>query len=105
MLVSRRQEASGTRRTILRGPMDERSRHDRTIRLLEARLEALAVASERRPRGEQRLDREIVAAVAATRHAVALALISTDEADAVWAAVARRHPHARWCRLGPQIAA
>ena len=85
--------------------MDERSRHDRTIRLLEARLEALAVASEQRPRGEQRLDREIVAAVAATRHAVALALISTDEADAVWAAVARRHPHARWCRLGPQIAA
>lgn len=85
--------------------MDERSRHDRTIRLLEARLEALAVASERRPRGEQRLDREIVATIAATRHAVALALISTDEADAVWAAVARRHPHARWCRLGPQIAA
>lgn len=85
--------------------MDERSRHDRTIRLLEARLEALAAASERRPRGEQRLDREIVAAVAATRHAVALALISIDEADAVWGSVARRHPHARWCRLGPRLAA
>ena len=85
--------------------MDERSRHDRTIRLLEARLEALAAASERRPRAEQRLDREIVAVIAATRHAVALALISTDEADTVWAAVARRHPHARWCRLGLQIAA
>jgi hypothetical protein len=85
--------------------MDERSRHDRTIRLLEARLEALAAASERRPRGEQRLDREIVAAVAATRHAVALALISRREADAVWASVARRHPRARWCRQGPRIAA
>jgi transcription elongation GreA/GreB family factor len=85
--------------------MDEHARHDRTIRLLEARLEALAAASERGPRGEQRLDREIVAAVAATRHAVALALISTDEADAVWDAVARRHPHARWCRLGPGLAA
>lgn len=85
--------------------MDELSRHDRTIRLLEARLEALAAASERRPRGEQRLDREIVAAVAATRHAVALALISTDEADAVWASVAQRHPLARWCHVGPQVAA
>jgi transcription elongation GreA/GreB family factor len=85
--------------------MDERSRHDRTIRLLETRLEALAAVSERRPRAEQRLDREIVAAVAATRHAVALALISTDEADAVWGSVARRHPHARWCRLGPRLAA
>jgi hypothetical protein len=85
--------------------MDERSRHDRTIRLLGARLEALAAASERGPRGEQRLDREIVAAVAATRHAVALALITTDEADAVWASVARRHPLARWCRLGPRLAA
>lgn len=85
--------------------MDERSRHDRTIRLLEARLEALASASERAPRGERRYEREIVAAAAATRHAVALALISTQEADAVWAAVARRHPQARWCRERPRLAA
>ena len=85
--------------------MDERSRHDRTIRLLEARLEALAAVSERAPRGERRYEREIVAAVAATRHAVALALISTEEAGAVWASVARRHPHARWCREGPRLAA
>jgi hypothetical protein len=84
--------------------MDERSRHDRTIRLLEHRLETLAAVCERGPRGERRYDREIVAAVAATRHAVALALISREEAGAVWATVARRHPHARWCGDGPQLA-
>jgi transcription elongation GreA/GreB family factor len=85
--------------------MDERSRHDRTVRLLEARLEALAVASERSPRGERRFDREIVAAVAATRHAVELELISTEEAASIWATVAGRHPHAAWCRVGPRLAA
>jgi hypothetical protein len=85
--------------------MDERSRHDRTIRLLEGRLEALAAVCERAPRGERRYEREIVAVVAATQHAVALALISTEEAGAVWATVARRHPDARWCRDGPRPAA
>ena len=85
--------------------MDERSRHDRTIRLLEARLDALAAVSERAPRGERRYDREIAAAAAATRHAVALALISTEEAAAVWESVASRHPDARWCSLGPRLAA
>ena len=84
--------------------MDERSRHDRTVRLLEARLEALAVASARVPRGERDLDREIVAAVAATRHAVALELISFDEAAAIWSAVAQRHPGAGWCRTSPLAA-
>ena len=72
--------------------MDERSRHDRTARLLEARLEALAIASARAPRGERDLDREIVAAVAATRHAVALELLSFEEAGAIWSAVSQRHP-------------
>lgn len=85
--------------------MDEQARHDRTVRLLEARLEALAAASERAPRGERRLDREIAGAAAATRHAVALDLISAAEADAIWAAVARRHPDAVWCRGGPRLAA
>lgn len=97
--------ASAERRTIGRGPMDERSRHDRTVRLLETRLEALAAASERAPRGERRFEREIAAVFAATRHAVTLALISTAEADAIWAAVARRHPSARWCHEGPRRAA
>lgn len=84
--------------------MDERSRHDRTARLLEARLEALAIASARAPRGERDLDREIVAAVAATRHAVALELLSFEEAGAIWSAVSQRHPDAAWCRTSPLAA-
>lgn len=85
--------------------MDERARHDRTVRLLEARLEVLAVACERTPDGARRLDREIGAAVAATRHAVQLELLSADEAGSIWAAVASRHPGAAWCRSGPPLAA
>ena len=85
--------------------MDERARHDRTIRLIESRLEGLAGASERAPRAALRFDREIGAVAAATRHAIALGLISADEADAVWAAVAGRHPDAEWCRAGPRLAA
>ena len=84
--------------------MDERSRHDRTARLLEARLEALAIASARAPRGERDFDREIVAAVAATRHAVALELLSFEEAGAIWSAVSQRHPCAAWCRTSPLAA-
>jgi hypothetical protein len=84
--------------------MDERSRHDRTARLLEARLEALAIASARAPRGERDLDREIVAAVAATRHAVALEILSFEEAAAIWSAVSQRHPGAAWCRTSPLAA-
>jgi hypothetical protein len=78
--------------------MDARARHDRTLRLLEARLEGLAEACERSPRGERRYEREIAAATAATRHAIDLGLISADEAGAVWAAVSGRHPAAGWCR-------
>ena len=82
--------------------MDERARHDRTLRLLEARLEALAVACERSPQGERRFEPEIVATVAATSHAVALGLISAREGESVWAGVARRHPRAVWCGRGPR---
>ena len=60
---------------------------------------------ERAPRAALRFDREIGAVAAATRHAIALGLISADEADAVWAAVAGRHPDAEWCRAGPRLAA
>jgi hypothetical protein len=82
--------------------MDERARHDRTLRLLEARLETLADACERSPQGERRFRSEIVATVAATRHAVDLGLISAHEGDTVWALVARRHPRSDWCRRGPR---
>lgn len=85
--------------------MDERARHDRTLRLLEARLEALADACERAPRGERRFEPEIVAAAAATRHAVELGLISAQEGDAVWSAVASGHPRAAWCSRGPRLLA
>jgi hypothetical protein len=85
--------------------MDAFSRHDRTVRQLEARLEALALASERRPAVERLLERQIIATVAATRHAVALELITSDEAGAIWAGVASRHPTANWCAAGPELAA
>jgi hypothetical protein len=78
--------------------MANHPRHDRTVRLLEARLEALAVVSERAPGGGRPFDRHILGAAAATRHAVALHLLSLEEAGAIWASVARRHPDAFWCR-------
>lgn len=79
-------------------------RHERTVRLLEARLEALAVVSERAPRGERPYDRHILGAAAATRNAIALQLLSPEEAGAIWAGVARRHPAASWCRQAPAFA-
>ena len=69
--------------------MDEVARHDRTLRILEARLEALADACERAPQGERRFEPEIIAAFAATRHAVDLGLISPLEGDTVWAGCCR----------------
>lgn len=84
--------------------MDVRTRHDRTVRLLEARLEGLAAASERSPDGERSWERQILGALAATRHAVRLELLSPEEAGDIWADVARRHPAARWCRSGPGLA-
>jgi hypothetical protein len=85
--------------------MDEHIRHDRTVRLLAERLDALAVASMRSPGGERMYRHHILAAVAATRHAVDLDLLSPAEADAIWADVAERHPEAGWCRSGPRVAA
>jgi hypothetical protein len=79
-------------------------RHDRTVRLLEARLEALAVVSERAPTGRRPYDRQILGVAAATRHAVALDLLSSKEAGEIWAGVARRHPDASWCRDVPVFA-
>ena len=85
--------------------MDDRIRHDRTVRLLAARLETLAVASMRTPGGERMVRHHILAAVAATRHAIDLDLLTSDEADSIWAEVAERHPEAGWCRSGPRLAA
>ena len=85
--------------------MDDSHRIGRTARLLEARLEALAVASERSFEGERPFDRQILGVAAATRHAVALELLSSEQAGAIWAGVARRHPDALWCQAWPQRAA
>jgi hypothetical protein len=85
--------------------MDADSRHERTVRLLEGRLEALAAVSERSPLGELRYEQQIIATLAATRHAVALELITSEEAGAIWGDVAARHPLAGWCRSGPGLAA
>jgi hypothetical protein len=83
--------------------MDAYTRHDRTVRLLAARLESLAVASIRLPGGERVYRDHILAAVAATRHAVALELLSAEEARAIWIEVATRHPEARWCATAPDF--
>jgi hypothetical protein len=72
--------------------MSPEARHDHTARLLAGRLEEIARASEG-PRGAQRVETRVLAALAATRHAIQLGLLSSDEADAIWASVAERHPN------------
>lgn len=85
--------------------MQDHPHHDRTIRLLESRLEALAGASERSLCGPRSLDPRVLGVEAATRHAVELELMSREEAGEIWATVARRHPLVRWCQAGPGLAA
>ena len=79
--------------------------HDRTARLLEARLDWLAGMAERSPAGARPLEPRVLAAEAATRHAVVLGLLAPADARAIWARVARRHPGVAWCREGPRLAA
>lgn len=78
--------------------MSPDARHDHTVRLLAGRLEEIALATERRPARRAELETSVLAALAATRHAVALGLMSAEEADAIWASVADRHPTAPWVR-------
>ncbi len=78
--------------------------HERTLQMLEARLEGLACVCERSPSAPRYLEVQVTAVAAATRRAVELDLLSADEATAVWAAVAVRHPSAEWCRSGPLAA-
>lgn len=85
--------------------MRDTRRHDRTLRLLEGRLDALASASERSSASDRDFEVHVLGVVAATRHAVELELISVAEAGAVWAEVARRHPRTAWCGHEFQIAA
>jgi hypothetical protein len=62
------------------------------------------VASLRVPGGDRAYRDHILAAVAATRHAIALRLLSPDEATAIWDEVAGRPPEGGWCRKGPDLA-
>ncbi|HEY7197954.1 MAG TPA: hypothetical protein VH306_12275 [Gaiellaceae bacterium] len=78
--------------------------HDRTVKLLEIRLEELARLCERSPASTRQADGKIAALAAATRHAVTLELLTAAEAEAIWGAVARRHPDARWCSADPLAA-
>ena len=73
-------------------------RHDRAVRMLAARLEYLAAAEERSAGALRLPDEHVLAAEAATRHAIALGLITSEEAAAIWADVAERHPDVPWCR-------
>lgn len=85
--------------------MDQHAHHDRTVRLLESQLEALANVTERSLSGRP-MDRQVVALEAATLHAVELEMLSLEEAGGIWNAVARRHPGVRWCQGGcPGLAA
>lgn len=77
--------------------------HDRTVRMLAALLEAIAVASERAPAHGRDLEPHVQRAAAATRNAVRLELITGSEAGAIWGAVARRHPGVRWAAQGPTL--
>jgi hypothetical protein len=78
--------------------LTDEERHDRAVRMLAARLEYLAAAEERATGGLRLPDEHVLAAEAATRHAIALGLITSEEAAAVWADVAERHPDVPWCR-------
>ncbi len=78
--------------------MTRHERHDRTVRLLEARLEALARISECSLVGARPFDEAVLRAAAATRHAIALELLTPEEAGEIWAEVARRHPCAPWSK-------
>jgi hypothetical protein len=85
---------------------DRQGHHDRTVRLLEARLEALAGVTEHCLSGLRPIDAQVLALEAATRHAVDLHLLSRDEAGAIWASVGARHPSVAWCQGGcPGLAA
>ena len=79
-------------------------RHDRTLRLLAAELEAVSRAGAR---GSARCDLEsrVLRLAAATRNAVDLGVISADEADRLWASAIDRDPLIGATRPGPPLAA
>jgi len=85
--------------------MADHSYHSRTAHLLETRLEALAQACERSSNPQARFHEHVFCVIAATRNAVALELLSAEEAGEIWAEVRTRHPSAGWSRLDADLAA
>jgi hypothetical protein len=91
---------------VARPPTQQDLRHDRAVRLLAARLEVVAGLTERSLSGPRSVETHVLGLEAATRHAVDLELVTRDEAGALWAEVAQRHPGVSWCRAGcPGLAA
>jgi hypothetical protein len=76
--------------------VDDDRRHERTLRMLEARLETLALVSEHSLTGGRSVYGRLLGAAAATKHAVELDLLSAEEAGRVWMEVAIRHPDVHW---------
>lgn len=75
--------------------MTHHSRHDRTARRLTACLETIAQTAERVHADERELEPALARAAAATRNAVELELLTSEEAATIWAQVADRHPTVR----------
>lgn len=103
-MQERRPRERTPRRREMTG-MHGQSHHDRIVRLVEARLQALEHVSAGPLATPRAVERQVLALAAATRHAVRLEILSPEEADAIWACVAERHPRARWCLEGPGLAA
>jgi hypothetical protein len=81
--------------------MERSAAGERFARILEARLEALAVVSERSVGGrDAQLEVLVTRAAEATRRAVELDLLSEPEAEKIWVGIRRRHPAVRWSDSG-----
>ena len=88
-----------------RGSDMNSARHDRTVRLLAAELEAVALAGERASLRACDIETQILRLATATRNAVTLEVISVEEADRIWTSAVEQHPLVAWRPAGPPLAA
>jgi hypothetical protein len=72
--------------------MTDEARSERTARVLIGRLEELARAVERSGAPNAAAGRLLEAASVATANAVALDLITSQQAEAIWREASDRHP-------------
>jgi hypothetical protein len=73
------------------------ARCERTAKLLIARLDALARTASQIPHVET--ERLVELAAVATMHAIALELLETERAEAIWREAQSRHPALRRIEL------